>query len=138
MDMLGGLHFITPIYAGFFGIMLVILSRRVTRLRQRYEGNRMQESGHNELTAAVRAQSNIVEYLPMALLLMWMLETMQFGWYVIHPLGILLVVARLMHLHGLHEPSGAGPGRKIGTLLTLLHIVICSLLAFAGSFGVNF
>ena len=128
--------FITPIYAGFFGIMLVMLSWRVTKLRRKYEGNKMRETGHNELTAAVRAQGNFVEYLPLTLLLMWMLETMQFSPIIIHVLGIVLIVARLLHLHGLNEPSGDGIGRKLGTRLTWVHIIVCSLLAFAGSFGV--
>ncbi len=130
--------FITPIYAGFFGVMMVILSWRVTKLRRKFEGNKMRETGHNELTAAVRARDNIVEYLPLALLLMWMLEFMQFNPWLVHALGITLIVARLMHLHGLNEPSGDGLGRRLGTRLTWLHISICSLLSFAGSFGIIF
>ena len=130
--------FITPIYAGFFGIMQVVLSWRVTKLRGKYEGNKMRETGHNEMTAAVRAQGNFVEYLPLALLLMWMLETMQFSPWLIHSLGVLLIIARLFHLHGLNEPSGNGFGRKLGTRLKWVHIVICGLLGFAGSFGVVF
>ena len=130
---------ITPLYAGFFGIMLVLLSWRVTILRRKYEGHhKMNEGGHNEMTAAVRAQSNIVEYLPFALLLMWMLETMHFSPRIIHGLGMLLVVARLMHLHGLNEPGGNGLTRKLGTRLTWLHIVVCSLMGFAGAFRIVF
>ena len=129
--------FITPIYTGFFGIMLVLLSWRVTKLRQKYDA-KMGDGGHSELTAAVRAQGNLTEYLPLALLLMWMLETMQFGPWIIHGLGILLIIARLMHIHGLNEPSRAGVGRKIGTRLTWLHIIACSVLGFAGAFGVIF
>ena len=135
--MMNGLVFITPVYAGFFGILLVILSARVTRLRNKHEG-KMRETGHTEMTAAVRAQSNIVEYLPTALLLMWMLETMQFRGWLIHALGVFLVIARLMHLHGLNEPSGASLKRKLGTRLTWVHIVICSVLCFAGALGFVF
>jgi uncharacterized membrane protein YecN with MAPEG domain len=130
------LTFLTPLYAGFFGIMLVILSWRVSKLKRKYDNHKMNEGGHTELSAAVRAQANIVEYLPIALLLMWMLESMQFSTWIINTLGILLIIARLMHLHGLNEPSGNGPGRKLGTRLTWLHIVVCSLLGFAGAFGV--
>lgn len=137
--MISPFTFITPLYAGFFGLMLVALSWRVTHLRRKYEGHhatKMNEQGHNELAAAVRAQSNIVEYLPMALLLMWTLETMQFSALVLHGLGILLIAARLLHLHGLNEPSGNGPGRKLGTRLTWLQITLSSLLAFSGAIGI--
>jgi len=127
--------FITPIYAGFFGIMLVMLSWRTTKLRSKYEHHKMHQTGHNEMTAAIRARDNIVEYVPLALLLMWMLETMQFSSLVIHALGILLIAARLLHLHGLNEPSGEGFGRKLGTRLTWIHIIICAALGFAGAFG---
>lgn len=127
--------FITPIYAGFFGIMLVLLSWRVTKLRLLHEGHKTRDMGHNELTAAVRAQGNFVEYLPLALLLMWMLETMQYTSIIIHGLGALLIIARLMHVHGLNEPSGNGIGRRLGTRLTWTHIAICSVLGFIGSFG---
>lgn len=133
--MMDTVAFITPVYAGFFGIMLVFLSWRVTKLRRKYD-TKMGESGHGEMTAAVRAQGSLVEHLPMALLLMWMLENMLFSPWILHGLGIALVIARLMHLHGLSDPSHAGIGRKLGTRLTWAHIVVCSLLGFAGAFGV--
>ncbi len=128
--------FSTPIYAGFFGIMLVLLSRRVIQLRKHPDtGNKMRESGFSELTATVRARESLVENVPFALLLMWMLETMQVGPHIIHGLGILLVVARLLHLHGLSQPGGDGTGRRLGNNLTWLHIIACSVLCFAGAFG---
>lgn len=131
--------FITPLYAGFFGLMFVMLSWRVTSLRRKYEGhNKMRDAGHNELTAAVRAQGNFVEYLPFALLLMWMLETMQVQPLVIHGLGVLLIIARLMHLHGLHEPSGDGITRRLGTRLTWVQITCSALLSFAAALGFVF
>ncbi len=138
--MTDGLIFIAPVYAGFFGIMLVLLSWRIVRLRHKYGSfnHKMNEGGHNEMTAAVRAQGNFIEYLPLALLLMWMLETMQFSAWIIHALGVLLILARLLHVHGLNEPGGNGAGRKRGTRLTWTQIVACSLLAFAGAFGVVF
>lgn len=136
--MTGHIAFITPLYAGFFGIMLVVLSWRVNELRVKHEHAQMRDFNHNELTAAVRIRDNIIEYLPMALLLMWMLETMQFNPWVIHGLGVLIIIARLLHLQGLSEPSGNGRGRKLGTRLTWLHITLCSVLAFAGAFGYIF
>lgn len=127
--------FITPFYAAFFGIMLVALSWRVTKLRQKYSGPKMSDTGHNELTAAVRAQGNFIEYLPLALFLMALLENMNTSSLVLHLLGLLLIVARLLHLHGLNEPSGNGPGRRLGTRLTWAQIAIASVMCFAGAFG---
>ncbi len=130
--------FITPFYAAFFGLMLVVLSWRVTKLRKKYSGHKMSDTGHNELTAAVRAQGNLIEYLPLALFLMALLENMGTSQPLLHLLGLLLIVARLLHLHGLNEPSGNGTGRRLGTRLTWAQIAIASLLCFAGAFGMNF
>ncbi len=131
------LAFITPFYAAFFGIMMVVLSWRVTKLRHKYSGHKVSETGHNELTAAVRAQDNFVEYLPLALLLMLMMENVGTSPYMLHLLGMLLVGARMLHLHGLNEPSGNGPGRRLGTRLTWAQIAISSLLCALGAFGVT-
>jgi hypothetical protein len=49
-----------------------------------------------------------------------------------------MIIARMLHLHGLTEPSGNGFGRKLGTRLTWLHLSICAALAFAGAFGFIF
>jgi len=73
----------------------------------------------------------------MALLLMWMLETMQFSPMIIHGLGVLLIAARLLHLHGLTEPSGNGLAASSAHVdLGAYHCL--RRLAFAGAFGLIF
>jgi len=126
--------YITPAYAGIFAIALVVLSWRVTHIRKKQETGLMRDNAHNELSAAVRAQANVVEYLPMAMLLMWMLEAMGYGPAVLHSLGIFLIFARLLHLHGLNDPSGNGPTRKLGTRLTWAQIIASAVLCLAGAF----
>jgi len=127
--------FITPVYAGIFAIALVVLSWRVAHIRKKQETGLMRDNAHNELAAAVRAQANVVEYLPVAMLLMWMLESMGYAPFVLHTLGVFLIFARLLHLHGLNNPSGNGPTRKLGTRLTWAQIVISAVLCFAGAFA---
>lgn len=129
---------VTPLYAGFFGILLVILSWRITHLRNRFTTQRMNESGHGEMTAATRAQGHMVEYMPTGILLMLIAEFQDFSPALLHALGILLIVARLLHLKGLKDPSGQSIARKAGTRLTWLHMVIASAMCIAGSFGIIF
>jgi uncharacterized membrane protein YecN with MAPEG domain len=126
--------FITPAYAGIFGITLVLLSWRVVRLRNKLQV-KMGDGGHTELTAATRAQDNLLEYLPMALILMFMLEVMATSAVAIHALGLLFLLARFLHLLGIREPSGSSMKRKIGTRLTWLMLLAASALCIAAAFG---
>lgn len=128
---------ITPLYGAFFGLLLVFLSWRIVQLRNKFQV-KMGDGGHNELTAATRAQGNLIEYLPTALILMLMLEFLDFSGWVVHGLGILFVVARLMHLKGINDPSGKSFGRKLGTRLTWAQIIVASLLCLAGTLGHSF
>lgn len=125
---------ITPLYGAFFGLLLVFLSWRIVELRNKFQV-KMGDGGHSELTAATRAQGNLIEYLPTALVLMLMLEFLDFSGWVVHSLGILLIVARLMHLKGINDPSGKSIGRKLGTRLTWIQITVASLLCLAGTLG---
>lgn len=127
---------VTPLYAALFGVLLVFLQWRITHLRSKYQTTRMQEEGHSEMAAATRAVGNLVEYLPMALLLMILAEAQDTAPAVLHGLGLTLVAARLLHLKGLKDPSGKSPLRLLGTRLTWAVIVVTSLICVAGSFGV--
>lgn len=125
----------TPLYAGFFGFMLVVLSWRVVRLREKLQV-KMGDGGHEVLTAATRAQGNLIEYLPTALILMLSAEFGGLHPLFIHLLGILLIVARLMHVKGINDPSGKSKLRRIGTRLTWLQIGLSSVACILAAFGV--
>lgn len=138
---LGFTHFdaiyVTPLYAGPSALLLVYLSAKVVRLRNRLQ-IRNGDGGHAELTAAVRAQSNLLEYLPTALLLLLMIEMLTFSQAIVHVLGIWFVLARLLYLKGSPEPAGASRLRRAGTRLTWAQIVVSSLLAILGGLGLVF
>lgn len=128
------MNFITPLYAGLFGIILVYLSWRIVHLRNKYQ-IKMGDGGHSALIAATRAQGNLVEYLPTSLVLMLMLEFLATSAWILHGLGIWLLLARLLHLKGIKDPSGTSIHRKIGTRLTWAQIVVAALLCIIGSLG---
>lgn len=128
---------ITLLYAGIFALFQVYLSWRVVTLRNKYQV-RMGDGGHTELTGAVRVHGNLLEYMPMGLILLLLLEAVGFSGWVIHALGILLLAARLLHLKGIHDPAGASISRKIGTRLTWIQMTIASLLCLMGYCGLYF
>src|ERR1700680_1230037 len=103
--------FVTPLYASLLVLWFVVLSARVVNLRRR--GIIFGDNGDVAVTRVVRAQANFAEYVPLALLLMGFLEVSRFSIYLVHALGITLLVARL--LHGAALSFGApGFGRVAG------------------------
>jgi uncharacterized protein len=87
--------FVTPLYAGVLALWFVILSVRVVNLRRR--GMSFGDNGEIGVIRIVRAQANFAEYVPLALLLMGFLEVNHYSIYLLHALGVMLVVARLFH-----------------------------------------
>lgn len=137
MDLDFNPSYITPLYAALLGLLLVYLSHRVVSLRNKFQ-IRMGDGGHAELTAAVRSQDGLIEYLPTALLILLMVELLGFSPIVVHLLGVWLVAARLLHLKGQREPSGASRLRRLGTRLTWGQMTAACLLGLAGFFGMTF
>jgi uncharacterized membrane protein YecN with MAPEG domain len=68
----------------------------------------------------IRGHANFAEYVPLALLLMGMLEVSRFSIYVLHALGIVLLVARLLHGYALSFTDKFLFGRFWGTTLTFI------------------
>ncbi|HQV72449.1 MAG: MAPEG family protein [Xanthomonadales bacterium] len=110
---------ITAIYAALSALLIVALSFRVIRLRLSTRTG-IGDGGHQDLARRIRAHANAVEYLPLALLLLLLVEWNQTLPLIVHGFGIVLVLGRLLHAVGLSRSAGASPARFIGMLLTLL------------------
>ena len=96
---------IVPVYAAVLALLLVALSLRVIRFR-RAAKIAVGHGDSRELLRAVRVQGNFAEYVPLALILIGYLELRQFSDYLVHGLGLTLVVARLAHAFGVsREPE---------------------------------
>lgn len=118
---------ITPVYAAFLAILYVWLSLRIPRLRMKLRIG-LGDGGNMELQRAIRVHANFAEYVPLALLLLAFLELRGYSHWFIHFLGLLLLVARGLHAHGLSQSAGTSPGRFLGTLLTLFTLLSCAIL----------
>ena len=123
--------FVTPLYAGFLTLWFVLLSVRVMDLRR---GMPFGDNGDVGVIRIVRAQANFAEYVPLALLMMGFLEVTRYSIYLLHALGVILVVARL--LHGLALSFGWQPrfGRVAGAALTLIVLLIEAVLCLYQGF----
>ncbi len=75
------------------------------------------------------AQSNAVEYIPIALLLLFALEYNQGNILIVHLLGIALITGRTVHAKGIL--SGQLPVRVLGMQVTIYTIMALAISNFA-------
>lgn len=115
----------STIYLAFAALLIVALSRNVIGLRRKYKVA-LGDGGHQELLAAIRAHANAVEYLPIGLLLLLLLELNQSPVWLIHLLGSLFIIGRLIHANGVNK--AIIPRRKIGMQLTIWLLVTMAVL----------
>jgi uncharacterized membrane protein YecN with MAPEG domain len=110
--------FVTPLYTGILVLWFIVLSVRVMNIRGR--GISFGDNDDVAITRVVRAQANFAEYVPIALLMMGFLEANRYSIYWLHALGIVLVVARLLHGLALSFGWQMRAGRVAGAALTLI------------------
>lgn len=117
---------VTPLYAALCGLLLIVLSLRVIRLRHAHDV-RLGDGGQPALQAATRAQANFIEYVPLALLLLYFLElSRQAPVWVLHVLGALLFLGRILHALALGHSSGRSHGRTVAMVFTFTVLAVTS------------
>lgn len=118
---------ITLLYASILGLLLVVLSSRVIYLRRAYRVG-IGAAEHRDLERAIRAHGNLIEYAPLALIIMMLLEQYGAPAWQLHALGAALVISRHFHAWGLSRRGGPSWGRMLGMLGTLLVILLAAAL----------
>lgn len=113
---------VTPLYAAALATVVVVLMLRVVALRWRYRVG-IGTGEQHELGRAIRAHGNAVETVPLALVLMLLVELGPASATALHAAGATLVVARVVHALGLSRYAGVSWGRTVGTVLTVGVIV---------------
>jgi len=111
---------ITPLYASLLALFFVWLSLHVIKLRRRFQV-RLGDGENNELRAAISAQANAAQYIPLALLLILMLELNQAHFLLLHLLGIMMLSGRLIHARGILKDQI--PLRVKGMQLTVFTLI---------------
>ncbi len=109
---------VTGLYAAPLGVLVVGLALRVVRLRIRYRV-RIGDGAHGELIRAIRAHGNLIEYAPLALLLLLLAELGHaLPVPALHVAGSAILVGRLLHAAALSRTASPSPGRLAGMVLT--------------------
>lgn len=126
---------ITLLYAGLSGLLLLALSFQVVGLRRKHRIG-LGAGDQPALERAIRVHANFCEYVPLALLLLLVLElSAALPALILHALGVMLILGRVLHAVGLSASAGTSPGRFVGTLLSWLMILISALLAVGIAVG---
>jgi len=76
----------------------------------------------------MRGHANFAEYVPFILVLMLVLELGHTSIYILHALGITLLIARLLHGYALSFTQKFFLGRFLGAALTFGVLLVAGLL----------
>ena len=108
----------------------LFLSVRVIGSRR----ERRVEFGHGgdfELLRRMRVHANFAEYVPFALLLMALAESMEPPNVLLHAAGIVLVAGRIIHAYGVSQSPPIMRFRVYGLMMTIAAIAIAALICLA-------
>ena len=125
---------ITGLYAAIAALLILILAVRVS-LGRRSSKIGLGDGGDTFLARRIRVHGNAVEYVPLALVLLLVLELNQTQAVLLHVFGCILIAGRLIHAFGLSSASGVSAGRAIGSALTWLDIAAMALLLIWQTLG---
>ena len=123
---------ITALFTGLLILFYISLALKVVKQRRKNKTG-IGSGGHDSLERAIRVHANFGENVPFALLILLLLELNGFPHWLLYAFGGILIVARVLHAHGLGRSSTISFGRYYGTLVTWLLLLIGSLILIAHS-----
>ena len=94
----------TSIYAALSGLLLAWLALQAIKAR-RANKVKLGDGGNFELQSAIRAHGNFSEYMPITLILLFLLEYNGAPTLVIHAVGATFLVGRWIHAQGLLQDN---------------------------------
>ncbi len=110
---------VTAFYTGLMVLWLAVLSVPVLRLRFKYRVS-TGSGGYRALELAQRIHGNAAEWTPLGLAPILVLELLAASPWLLHGLGVLLLVARVLHAAGLQRTGAESWERGVGMLLQLM------------------
>ena len=119
---------ITAIYASVLALLMCGLAYNVIKARRKNK-IRYADGNVEELQIARTAHSNSVDYIPITLILIFILEYNGANIWLIHLAGLSLIIGRIIHCKGILSESLKGRvlGMKI-TFFTIFALAFLNLL----------
>ncbi len=120
---------ITSLTASILALIYVVLSVRVSGGRRRYRIS-LGDGDNADMLARIRAHANFIEYVPLLLILMALLESSGGKSSALALGGALLVVFRIMHAVGVPRPA-PNVFRAVGAAGTLALVLAAGIWGLA-------
>ncbi|MCL2473840.1 MAG: MAPEG family protein [Alphaproteobacteria bacterium] len=120
--------YVSLLYIGIAGLLLLVLSFNMTKCWVRSIGT----DNKKDQVVFKRAEGllhSFTDYVPIIFLLMISIEANGAPPYIIHVMGITLIIARLMHAFGSNFMTGADAIRFLGAQITYLLLTFSSFCA---------
>lgn len=118
---------VTGIYAGFLALLFIILAARVVMYRVKNKIP-LGDGGDRALLRRMRVQANFAEYVPLAVLLMALTESVgtiaELG---VHVMGQVLLLGRVLHAIGMSREPDIMALRVTGAVLTFTVIIVAAV-----------
>ena len=124
---------ISMLYAGCFGLLAMWVSFQAGSLRGK-TGIPLGDGGDPDMLLAMRRHANFVEYVPLTLLIIALLEVNGVSTTAIHALAGSLLAFRFFHAIGLRGDTMQGVGRVVGAAGTALVLVVSSVWSIVAYF----
>ncbi|MFC0141859.1 MAPEG family protein [Erwinia mallotivora] len=116
---------VSALYVVTGALFLIVLTLQVVRLRRQYRVAHG-DGGFYELQIAIRIHGNAVETIPLALLLLVMMEMNGVEIWMLHLVALLFFIGRGLHCYGMR--TSILLWRKNGMMLTLLSLLAMIIL----------
>jgi len=124
---------ITALYVGLFMLLLLVLAIGVVRQRLSTQTS-MGDGGHLSLIKAMRAHGNAIEYVPVVLIGLAVLELNSGNGLLLHLYGSAFLIARFSHAFGMQLTNEGNNFRKVGVVLTWLVMLAMGVHLIASTF----
>jgi uncharacterized membrane protein YecN with MAPEG domain len=111
---------ITSLFAAAFAVALVALSFPIS-LRRLKVRDMVGESSDEVLRRRIRAQGNFIEYVPLGVVTLGLVEAHAAPVWIVAAIGTTLVLGRVLHAVGMLADSG--PVRGFGMIFTYLALL---------------
>ncbi len=124
---------ITALYAGLLALVGLVLGAGSGLLRPK-TGVSLGDGGNRRQLLAFRRHGNFSEWVPLALILLAVLELNGISSTALHALGATLFVARVAHPLGLNPDDPSGLARALGAGATAIVVLVAAIWAIRTHF----
>jgi uncharacterized membrane protein YecN with MAPEG domain len=118
---------ITSFYAGILGLLYFVISLETIKARRK-EKISLGAGSENQIIHLVSAHNNFASYVPLFLILLFLIEKAGYHFFFIHLIGIIFFGGRMLHFLTMKNKEKTFTKRKLGMQMTLFPLIILSLM----------